>query len=307
MGETNFITRNLGATTGLTRAPHNCRLGSRRHQRPCALIVDDDDGTLDIVGDVLRRVGVDVEVAHTGAAALTLIDAREVDVLLIDLRLPDMSGLDLLTHMQRSKAALPFILMSGFMTVDKATEAMRRGAVDVIEKPIDIDKLLLTVLAVLQTHNGLPSREVVNDFLLARSPQSVAERWAQYVWKACQSSGDLKTLAVWARVVGVSYSGLCETCRLLSIRPHAARDFTRVLRVVVQSGSLGCAPEVLLDISDRRTLRSLFDRAGLSVGYESSPETLPQFLLRQTFVPEHNEGFATLRRIIETSIQRQRP
>ena len=102
-------------------------------------------------------------------------------------------------------------------------------------------------------------------------PGCAAERWALHVLKGCRSSGDVKTLTQWALSAGVSYTSLRESCRLVGIRPHDARDFTRVLRAVINSQGQQCDPEVLLDVSDSRTLATLFERAGLdvrSVGFD---------------------------------------
>lgn len=129
-------------------------------------------------------------------------------------------------------------------------------------------------------------------------PRSMAERWAVRVLKAAESDGDIKTLAEWARQVGVSYSSLCESCRLLGIQPHDARDFARMLRVQVQSGRHRCQPEALLDVSDRRTLNRLLERAG----FERDPirwlDSIDEFLQRQQFVVSSNQGLLALRRLL---------
>jgi hypothetical protein len=125
------------------------------------------------------------------------------------------------------------------------------------------------------------------------SPGSAAHRWAVHVMKACEADGDLKTLKDWARCAGVSYSTLCESCRIIGIRPRTARDFARVLRAVIKSSVYGCDPSVLLDISDRRTLRVLLRRVGQSFAPET---TMPvaQFIKDQGFVSTSNEGIRVL-------------
>jgi hypothetical protein len=127
-------------------------------------------------------------------------------------------------------------------------------------------------------------------------PRSTAERWAVRVFKAAQADGDLKTIADWATFVGVSYSSLCESCRLLGIRPHDARDFMRMLRALIQSRATGCQPEALLDVSDRRTLNRLISRAGF--GGRVSVSSIDDYLRGQRFVDGRNEGLAALRRLL---------
>jgi len=130
------------------------------------------------------------------------------------------------------------------------------------------------------------------------TPRSTAERWAVRVLKASESDGDLKTIADWAMFVGVSYSSLCESCRLLSIRPHDARDFARILRVVIQSRANECQPEALLDVSDRRTLNRLIARAGIRLDEPNRFASIDEFLRRQQFVDANNQGLTALRKML---------
>jgi hypothetical protein len=112
-------------------------------------------------------------------------------------------------------------------------------------------------------------------------PASTAERWAHYVFRACAAAGDLKTLDAWAACVGVSYTSLRETCSLLGIRPHDARDLTRMLRAVMRSTLDDCPPSALLDVSDSRTLRMLLERSGVAGGAWPVAISVEQFLSRQ--------------------------
>jgi hypothetical protein len=138
-----------------------------------------------------------------------------------------------------------------------------------------------------------------------KAPRSVAERWATFVLQSLDAPGDLKTLRHWATFVGVSYSSLCEICRLLEIRPHAARDLSRMLRALIESKRHGCPPEALLDVSDRRTITTMFDRAGIVRG-SSAHLTLDEFLDCQQFVPAANEALVVLRGLIDRSLPERR-
>lgn len=129
-------------------------------------------------------------------------------------------------------------------------------------------------------------------------PSSSAERWAMYVFRACGAGGDLKTLEAWAECVGVSYSSLRESCRLLGIRPHDARDLARVLRAILHSALDDCSPWVLLDVSDSRTLRNLLLRSGIDPGVRPGEVSIEQFLDVQRFVPDHNAGLRVLRELL---------
>jgi hypothetical protein len=131
-----------------------------------------------------------------------------------------------------------------------------------------------------------------------RPPESAAERWALYVFRACAASGDLKTLEAWAGWVGVSYSSLRESCSLLGIRPQDARDLARMLRAVMRSALDDCPPSALLDVSDSRTLNSLLARAGVGPKARGSEISVEQFLGAQQFVPAGNAGLRVLRALL---------
>lgn len=133
----------------------------------------------------------------------------------------------------------------------------------------------------------------------AQTPRSVAERWAMLVIQACRSDGDLKTLADWAAFVGVSYSSLCEACRLVNVRPRDARDLARVLCAIVGASRDRLDPGLLLDVRDRRTLRALLTKAGI---YAKAGVSVEQFLNSQQFVAAHNVGLIALRRFLAASI-----
>src|SRR5882762_7770020 len=70
-------------------------------------------------------------------------------------------------------------------------------------------------------------------------PTCTADRWASYVLKVCKVERDPKTLGIWAREVGLSYTALCESCRLIGVQPRQARDFARVLRIILGPCFLG--------------------------------------------------------------------
>jgi FixJ family two-component response regulator len=271
------------------------------------LVVDDDLGTLETASLIVRKLGFDAATASTGAEALHA--ARSVNPVLglIDLRLPDMSGTDIIRALRATNARLPLILISGFLTIASAVEAMRLGATDVVEKPVSVDDLQMKIVEALDRPGGqarpapadLPEwtdAEMAEAHRRAR-PTSSAERWARLVRRACQSAGDLRTLEQWAAFTGVSYSSLCETCRLLNIQPQNARDLARVLRALVRApgGTWDVAP--LLDVSDGRTLRGILHRAGLD-GPLPSDMSIDRFFERQRFVDQGNEGLRRLRGLL---------
>lgn len=128
---------------------------------------------------------------------------------------------------------------------------------------------------------------------IAGQPRSPAQRWVHFVIAACHSEHDPRTLGEWARCAGVSYSSLCESCRLLDIRPHFARDFARGLRALIRAREWQCPPELLLDFRDRRTLNGFLARAGSSFP-DLTAGSVALYLEEQLFIPYTNQGLRLL-------------
>jgi ActR/RegA family two-component response regulator len=259
------------------------------------LIVEDDDAVLTMSRQALESAGFTVLTSSTGQSAIALL-REPLDLAIVDFKLPDMSGIDVI---RRTAGDSPrrFVLVSGFLTIEICVAAMKLGALEVIEKPVSIERLLAIVQACL---GGAAADESSREHADATAlppmggpPGSAAHRWAMYVRKACEAGGDLRTLDDWARCAGVSCSTLCESCRRIGIPPRAARDFIRALRAMRQSSVYRCDPCVLLEISDRRTLKLLLERAGPFFGSGSRTSVL-QFVRHQRFVPASNEGVRVL-------------
>jgi hypothetical protein len=127
-------------------------------------------------------------------------------------------------------------------------------------------------------------------------PTSLAERWADYVFRGCKSDKDLKTIDIWARQVAVSYTSLCETCRLIGIQPRQARDFTRILRAITRSSFDSLQIASLLDVSDRRTLESILTNAGFPQHMRyPQPISILAFIDNQRFISRANVGIRIIR------------
>jgi two-component system, LuxR family, response regulator FixJ len=113
--------------------------------RGVVYLIDDDDGVRKFLSIVLTKVGMDVETFSSPSEFLAAYDARRPSCLVVDQQLPEMSGLALWKEMRKRDCAHPFILVTGHGTVSMAVEAMREGAVDVLEKPLDHTQLIASV------------------------------------------------------------------------------------------------------------------------------------------------------------------
>src|SRR3954462_13654305 len=96
---------------------------------------------------MLRGAGYTVQSAETGEEGLTLARGNAFDVILSDMRMPGISGIDVLQRLREQRVDSAFIVMTGFGTVDTAVEAMKLGAVDFVQKPFYRDELLMRVRA----------------------------------------------------------------------------------------------------------------------------------------------------------------
>lgn len=265
---------------------------------PRFLIASDDDDLHDTVNEAVGRLSYIVAVVRSGRDALASARSSPLSLLLLDQCLRDLDALDVARSLSASTPDLPFVLIGRGLTTSITVEAMRLGAFTVLEKPVPVNQMVAMLRsAVIGT--AVPTPLIVNTTATGQFvPRSIAERWASHVLKACESDGDLRTIGAWASFVGLSYSSLCESCRLLGIQPLVARDFTRVLRAVCRSHLTGCFIEELLDISDRRTLRMLLTRAGLTAADDRHRISLEQFFVSQRFVASKNAGLGVLRALL---------
>lgn len=117
------------------------------------LIVDDDANVRDSIGGVLRDEGYQVETASTGTEAIEKVHTRVPQLVLLDVWMPEMDGIELLERLHSANADLPVIVVSGHGNVETAVRATKLGAVDFIEKPFSIDGLLSSVNRALE-HSG---------------------------------------------------------------------------------------------------------------------------------------------------------
>jgi two-component system response regulator PilR (NtrC family) len=104
---------------------------------PRVLVVDDERSMRELLSIVLRRDGYDVLIAEDGAAGLELLKRERVDILITDIRMPQMNGVDLLREAKRIAPDIVSIVMTAFATTDTAVEALRLGAADYVTKSKD--------------------------------------------------------------------------------------------------------------------------------------------------------------------------
>src|SRR5260370_11184210 len=107
----------------------------------CLLVVDDEPNVLYSIEKIFRSEGVSVLTSQSAAKGLELVESHRPDVVLLDVRLGDMSGLEAFDRIRKVDPRLPVIFITAFSTTETAIEAMKRGAFEYLLKPLDFHQL----------------------------------------------------------------------------------------------------------------------------------------------------------------------
>ena len=112
-----------------------------QNQRPRLLVVDDDRAILTLIGTIALAEGFDVATTTNGEDAMKQLRQRPAELVLLDLRMPGITGLDVLRSIRDVSPKCKVVLMTGFATIDSAVEAVKLGALDYLTKPFDLQRL----------------------------------------------------------------------------------------------------------------------------------------------------------------------
>jgi DNA-binding NtrC family response regulator len=123
------------------------------------LVVDDHAQARESIADVLRQTGHQVECLASAAEALKMLEPESFDVIITDLQMPGMTGLELLHHLERRPHGAQVVMITAHASVSSAVDAMRHGAFDYIEKPLDVDRLEQLVARAIQHGRMLDRRQ----------------------------------------------------------------------------------------------------------------------------------------------------
>jgi CheY-like chemotaxis protein len=114
------------------------------------LVIDDEADIRETLAALLSSVGYEVSTAESGAAAVEQAERAPFDLVITDLRMPDMSGVDTIASLRRIDPTLPVIVISGYVSNESAQRCYEEGGVRIVCKPFDIDDVLDAVQAALQ-------------------------------------------------------------------------------------------------------------------------------------------------------------
>jgi len=124
-----------------------------------ALVIDDEQIVLDSVSKILTDENYEVDVSLSGREGLNRAIQKEYDIVLTDIRMPDIGGMRVLRDVKRAKPSLPVVIITGYASVKSAVQAMKLGAADYIEKPFTPDQLLKAVNSALDMAATKPPEE----------------------------------------------------------------------------------------------------------------------------------------------------
>ncbi|MBS1824033.1 MAG: response regulator transcription factor [Acidobacteria bacterium] len=130
------------------------------------LVIEDEKRIADFLSRGLESAGYAVDVAHDGQAGLDLLHQTDYDLLVLDLNLPDMDGLDVLEKVRNRKVSPPVLILSARNAVDDRVKGLELGADDYLVKPFAFVELLARVRALLRRGQPIPERLQVGDLVL---------------------------------------------------------------------------------------------------------------------------------------------
>src|SRR6266545_1338918 len=152
---------------GTTRSPTSAPDSGYPDERPRVLVVDDEKFIRDIIADFLGMEGYIVRTAEDGSSAVSELSRARYDMVISDLKMPKMGGLDLLREVARTHPDTLTVIMTGFGTVETAIDAMKQGAYDYILKPFKVEEIVHIV------QRGLEKRRLAAENLRLREALSL--------------------------------------------------------------------------------------------------------------------------------------
>jgi two-component system response regulator PilR (NtrC family) len=145
---------------------------------PRVLVVDDERSMRELLAIVLRREGYDVLLADNGKAAVETLERERIDLLISDIKMPDMSGVDVLRAAKRVDQDILGIMITAFASTETAVEAMRLGACDYLSKPFDVDLLKMKV------REKIENRQLRQENVLLKRTLGLAHQFSNIIGRS---------------------------------------------------------------------------------------------------------------------------
>jgi len=204
------------------------------------LVVDDERGLCSGIQEALKREGYVVDAANDGPTALRLVSERLYNLVVTDMKMPEMSGMQLLKEAKQKSRDTQFILMTAYGTVESAVEAMKEGAYDYLSKPLDMQRLRALVLKALEFQAQVAENNELRLRLQKRSEPSLLVGESEAMRKVTELSDEVARSEVTVLIEGESGTGKEIVARSIHLKSaRAEKTFI----------SVNCAalPEQLLE------------------------------------------------------------
>lgn len=205
------------------------------------LIIDDEEAIAKILSKFIQQEGHEAFSAHTAQEGLERAEMINPDVILLDLNLPDMKGLDVLTHINERKIRAQVVMITGEGSVDSAVQAMRMGAEDYLEKPLNVEKLKIVIKKIGEKQGLLKEvsalkkqrRELYQkDYLFLTDPQM------QKIYDQIEQVAEQEKVT--ALILGETGTGKEHIAKLIhALSPRASQPFVEL--------HCGALPETILE------------------------------------------------------------
>jgi two-component system, NtrC family, response regulator PilR len=209
-------------------------------RRPRILVADDERSMRELLAIVLRREGYDVLLAENGREAITLIEKEPIDLLISDIKMPDVSGVEVLRAAKRVDQDILGIMITAFASTETAVEAMRLGACDYLSKPFDIDLLKMKV------REKIDNRQLKQENVLLKRTLGLSHQFANIIGRSSSMLDVFKMIETVARtnstILLTGESGTGKGLVAQAIHFHSLRRERPMVSL-----NCGAMPETLLE------------------------------------------------------------
>jgi two-component system response regulator PilR (NtrC family) len=207
---------------------------------PRILVVDDERSMRELLAIVLKREGYEVLLAENGKTAIAMLEREQVDILISDIKMPDVSGVEVLRAAKRVDQDILGIMITAFASTETAVEAMRLGACDYLSKPFDVDLLRMKV------REKIENRQLRQENVLLKRTLGLTHQFANIVGRSEVMLGVFKMIETVARtnstILLTGESGTGKGLVAQAIHFHSLRRDRPVVAV-----NCGALPEALLE------------------------------------------------------------
>jgi two-component system response regulator PilR (NtrC family) len=237
--------------TGIDR-PVSTAPADRR--APRILVVDDERSMRELLAIVLRREGYEVLLAESGKAAIAALEREPIDLLISDIKMPDLSGVEVLRAAKRIDQDILGIMITAFASTETAVEAMRLGACDYLSKPFDVDLLKMKV------REKIENRQLRQENVLLKRTLGLSHQFANIIGRSEAMLDVFKMIETVARtsstILLTGESGTGKGLVAQAIHFHSLRRDKPMVSL-----NCGAMPEALLESELFGHMRGAFTSA----------------------------------------------